>query len=161
MNVWLNILTIFKRRLALRTAGLIVLCAAITTTLFFSVPTQAAAGTNQTLSFSGRLMTAAGGIVADGYYNIQFKIYQDGSGTAAGNPDGTLKWTETYINNGGNNGVEVKNGYFSVNLGSKTAFGSSVDWNQDTLWLSMNVAGSSTSCTTYGTAPCTADGEML
>lgn len=106
-------------------------------------------------------MTAAGGIVADGYYNIQFKIYQDGTGTAAGNPDGTLKWTETYINNGGNNGVEVKNGYFSVNLGSKTAFGTSVDWNQDTLWLSMNVAGSSASCTTYGTAPCTADGEML
>lgn len=106
-------------------------------------------------------MNSAGGIVTDGYYNIQFKIYQDGSGTAADNPDGTLKWTETYINNGGNNGVQVTNGYFSVNLGSKTAFGTSVDWNQDTLWLSMNVAGSSTSCTTYGTAPCAADGEML
>ena len=106
-------------------------------------------------------MNASGGIVADGYYNIQFKIYQDGSGTAAGNPDGTLKWTETYINNGGNNGVQVKNGYFSVSLGSQTAFGSSVDWNQDTLWLSMNVAGSDTSCTTFGTAPCAADGEMI
>lgn len=161
MNVWLNILTIFSQRHALRKAGLIALCVAITTTLFFAAPSGAAAGTNQTLSFSGRLMNSAGGIVADGYYNVQFKIYQDGSGTAAGNPDGTLKWTETYINNGGNNGVDVKNGYFSVNLGSKTAFGSNVDWNQDTLWLSMNVAGSSTSCTTYGTAPCTADGEML
>lgn len=159
--MWHTPSTIFSRRHALRIAGLIALCVAITTTLFFSASLHAAPGINQTLSFSGRLMNSAGGIVADGHYNIQFKIYQDGAGTAAGNPGGTLKWTETYINNGGTNGVEVKNGYFSVNLGSSNPFGSSVDWNQDTLWLSMNVAGSSTSCTTYGTAPCTADGEML
>ena len=92
---------------------------------------------------------------------MQFKIYQDGTGTAAGNPGGSLKWTETYVNNDGTAGIEVKNGYFSVNLGSKTAFGSSVDWNQDTLWLSMNIAGSATNCTSFNSGACIADGEML
>ncbi|MFZ2545230.1 MAG: hypothetical protein WAW80_04590 [Candidatus Saccharimonadales bacterium] len=145
----------------LRTAGLIALCVALTTTLFFGATTRAVAGVNQTLSFQGRLQSSSGSIVPDGHYNFQFKLYQDGAGTASGNPGGTLKWTESYVNNNSNSGVDVKNGYFSVNLGSNNPFGSSVDWNQDTLWLSMNVAGTSANCTTFGTAPCSADGEML
>jgi hypothetical protein len=161
MNVWCHFPTIFSQRRALRTAGLIALCVAITTTLFFSAPSRAAVGTNEKLSFSGRLMNNSGGIVADGHYNIQFKIYQDGSGANEGNTDGTLKWTETYINNNGTGGVEVKNGYFSVDLGTNNPFASQVDWNQSVLWLSMNVAGSATACTTFDTAPCEADGEML
>ncbi|MBH1979971.1 carbohydrate binding domain-containing protein [Candidatus Saccharibacteria bacterium] len=131
------------------------------TTLFLASTTHAAPGINQTLSFQGRLLNSSGGVVPDGHYNLQFKIYQDGTGTASNNPGGTLKWTETYINNNGTNGVLVKNGLFSVNLGSVTPFGASVDWNQDTIWLSMNVAGSAPACTTYGTTPCAADGEML
>lgn len=161
MTVWYHQSTILKQRRALRTAGLVTLCVAFITTLIFSAVSHAATGINKTLSFQGRLQSSSGAIVADGYYNIQFKIYQDGSGTTAGNPDGTLKWTESYINNGGTSGVQVKNGYFSVTLGSKTAFGSSVDWNQDTLWLSMNVAGTASTCTTFGSGSCTADGEML
>lgn len=161
MNVWYHLSTIFKQRHALRTAGLLTLCVALTTTYLFSVVSHAAPGINQTLSFQGRLLSAGGAVVPDGHYNIQFKIYQDGAGTAANNPGGTLKWTETYINNGGTNGVDVINGYFSVNLGSLNTFGTQVDWNQDTLWLSMNIAGSSSSCTTFGSSPCTADGEML
>ena len=164
MTVWCHLPTIFNRRRALLIAGLITLCVALTTTLMLSVVSHAATGVNKTLSFQGRLLNSSGGVVADGHYNIQFKIYQDGTGTLANNSDGgggTNKWTETYVNNGTNAGVEVINGYFSVNLGSKTAFGTSVDWNQDTLFLSMNVAGSSASCSTFGTSPCTADGEML
>jgi len=161
MNVWYHLSTIFNRRHALRIAGLIALCVALITALLFAAPTHAATGTNQTLSFQGRLSNKTGGILPDGYYNIQFKLYQDGNGTAAGNPGSTLKWTESYVNNGTTGGVEVKNGYFSVNLGSKNPFGTSVDWNQDTLWLSMNVAGSSASCTTFGTGACAADGEMV
>jgi hypothetical protein len=161
MIMWCHLPTIFNRRFALQIAGLLALCVVLITTLLFGVAAHAAPGINQTLSFQGRLQSAAGAVVPDGYYNMQFKLYQDGTGTAATNPGGTLKWTETYINNGGTSGVEVKNGYFSVNLGSANPFGSSVDWNQDTLWLSMNVAGSSTSCTTFGSSPCTADGEML
>jgi len=161
MNVWYHLSTIFNQRRTLQIAGLLTLCVALITTLFFVTPTRAQAGVNQTISFQGRLLTPQGQPVPDGYYNIQFKIYQDGNGTQAGNPDGTLKWTETHINNGGNNGVLIKNGYMSVNLGSLTPFGTSVDWNQDTLWLSMNIAGSSTLCEDFGTAPCLADGEML
>lgn len=161
MTVWYHQPTIFKQCLALRTVGLVTLCVAFITTLLFADALRAAPGVNSTLSFQGRLLSASGAVVPDGYYNMQFKIYQDGSGTTAGNPDGTLEWTESHVNNGGTSGVKVQNGFFSVNLGSKTAFGTSVDWGQDTLWLSMNIAGSSASCTTFGTAPCTADGEML
>ncbi len=161
MTVWCHLPTIFKQRRILQIVGLLMLCVALITTLFFSVTARAQVGTNQTISFQGRLLDTQGNAVPDGYYNIQFKIYQDGDGKTAGNPSGSLKWTETYINNGGNNGVFVKNGYLSVDLGSQNPFGTSIDWNQDTLWLSMNVAGSSTVCTNFGTAPCLADGEML
>lgn len=161
MNVWYTFSTIFNRRRVLQTAGLLTLCVAFITMLFFSIAANAAPGVNQTISFQGRLMTPQGQPVPEGYYNIQFKIYQGGTGTAAGNPSGDHVWTETYINNGGNNAVHVKNGYFSVDLGSRNAFANQVDWNDDTLWLSMNIAGSSSVCSTFGTAPCLADGEML
>lgn len=161
MNVWCTFSTIFNQRRVLQIAGLLTLCVALITMLFLGSIANAAPGVNQTVSFQARLLTPQGQPVADGYYNVQFKIYQDGTGTAAGNPGGTLEWTETYVNNGGNNAVFVKNGYLSVNLGSLNPFGTQVDWNQDTLWLSMNIAGSSTLCETFGTAPCLADGEML
>lgn len=159
--MWCHLPTSFRRSLILFTIVLATLIVALTTTLLFVSASHAAPGTNKTINFEGRLLTAAGSVVPDGHYNIQFKIYQDGAGTSAGNSGGTLKWTETYANNGGNTGLEVKNGFMSVSLGSVNAFGTSVDWNQDTLWLSMNVAGTATSCTTFGSSPCVADGEML
>ncbi len=161
MNMWCHLPTGLNARRTLLFAASALITVVITTSVIFSHIAQAAPGTNKTLNFQGRLLNAAGGTVPDGNYNLQFKIYQDGTGTAAGNPGGSLKWTESHINNGGTSGVKVKNGYFSVTLGSVTAFGTSIDWNQDTLWLSMNVAGSSASCTTFGSAPCGADGEML
>ena len=36
--------------------------------------------------------------------------------------------------------MQITAGTFQVNLGSITAF-SGIDWNQNTLWLSMNVGG--------------------
>lgn len=162
MTVWCHLPTIFNQRRALRIAGLLSLCVALTTTLLFANVSRAVPSTDRTLNFQGRLLNSSGAVVADGYYNVQFKIYQGGAGNAAGNPGGTLQWTETYINNGNASGaIQVKNGYFAANLGSVNSFGTSVDWNQSTLWLSVNVAGSSVSCTTFGSSPCTADGEML
>lgn len=160
MTAWCHLPTIFNRRHVLRLAGLLALCVALTTTLFFTHVSHAEAG-NKVITFQGRLLTAAGAVVPDGHYNVQFKLYEGGSGAAAGNPDGTLKWTESYVNNNSDSGVEVTNGMFSVSLGSQTPFGTSVDWNQDTLWLSMNVAGSAATCTTFGSGACAADGEML
>lgn len=161
MNVWCYPSTIFRKRWALQLAGLLVLCVALITTLFFGISARAEAGVNQTVAFQGRLLNSQGTVVADGYYNVQFKIYENGTGTTAGNDGGTLKWIETYTNDNGNNGVQVKNGYFSVNLGSRTAFGTSVDWTKNILWLSMNIAGSSASCSSFGGPSCAADGEML
>ncbi len=124
-------------------------------------PVSATAGSNQQINFQGRLLNSQGATVPDGLYNIEFKIYQDGDGQTAGDatgaPAGSLKWTEDYLNAAAK-GVSVKNGFLSVQLGSITAFAASIDWNQDTLWLSMNVAGTGGACTPI--AACSPDGEM-
>src|SRR5689334_9583511 len=75
---------------------------------------QASAGINQTINFQGRLLNNAGAVIADGNYNMEFKIYQDGPGNVAGDTGGSLKWTEDWQNNTSSEGVTVKNGYFSV-----------------------------------------------
>jgi hypothetical protein len=130
--------------------------------LIKSPPTEAATGVNQTINFQGRLLNNQGATVPDGFYNIQFKIYQDGDGQTAGDttgsPSGSLKWTESHLNNN-TQGVKVVNGYLSVNLGSVTAFGTSINWNQDTLWLSMNVGSTNATCTPFSS--CSPDGEMV
>lgn len=127
-----------------------------------STPSQAATGINEQINFQGRLYTTEGAVAADGYYNMQFKIYKDGDGAAVGNttgsPAGSLLWTENRLNSS-STGITVRNGYFSVQLGSVTPFGTSVDWSQDTLWLSMNVGSTSTTCTPF--ASCAPDGEMV
>jgi hypothetical protein len=127
-----------------------------------TTPAHATAGINQQINFQGRLLTAAGATVPDGNYNIQFKIYQDGDGLSVGDttgsPAGTLKWTESDLDNNAQ-GVSVINGFFSVQLGSVTPFAGSVDFNQSTLFLSMNIAGTNPTCATF--AACTPDGEMI
>ncbi len=155
---------IFSRiALALAAVGLV----SVSSVAVYTSPVQAATGINKSLNYQGRLLTASGAVVADGNYNMKFKIYQDGPGNVAGNTGGTLMWTELWQNSvatGSSSGVVVRNGYFSVNLGAYCAFAggscqgntnTGVDFNQDTLWLSMDVAGTAISNTpTY-------DGEML
>jgi len=103
---------------------------------------QAATGVNEQINYQGRLLTSTGAVVPDGTYNMEFQIIQDGDGCnpTSGTPPcgGTVEWTETRT---GSDKVTVKNGYFSVYLGSVTPFSTSVDWNQDTLWLSINIGG--------------------
>jgi len=129
---------------------------------FIHTPAHATTGINQQINFQGRLLTSSGATVPDGFYNIQFKIYQDGdgltAGDATGSPTGSLKWTESYLNNN-SQGVQVINGYMSVQLGSITPFGASINWNQDTLWLSMNIGSTNATCTPF--TSCTPDGEMV
>ena len=142
MNMWCHLPTGYIRRRILLFVAITSMIVALITTLILASVAHAAPSTNRTISFQGRLQSAAGAVVPDGRYNMQFKIYQNGNGTAIGNPGGTLRWTENHINNNANAGIVVKNGYFSINLGSVTPFGSSVDWDQENLWLSMNVAAS-------------------
>ncbi|MEZ6330581.1 MAG: hypothetical protein R3B12_01040 [Candidatus Saccharimonadales bacterium] len=69
----------------------------------------------------------------DGYYNVQFKLYDAASG-------GTLLWTDTrYDTNGAAPGndyrVQVKNDYLTVSLADTTFGGYSlsgtIDWSQN------------------------------
>ena len=121
----------------------------------------AAAGINQEIEFQGRLLNAQGATVPDGYYNMEFKIYENGNGQTVGDTGGTtpgtLLWTEDYLN-ANSQGVKVVNGFLSVQLGSINPFGNSINWNQPNLWLSMNVGSTSTTCTSFST--CSPDGEM-
>lgn len=141
-------------------AASLVLSALIGGTFFAIKPAHAAPGINQQINFQGRLLNAQGATVPDGSYNVQFKIYQDGDGASTGNstgtPAGTLKWTEDHLN-ASNQGVIVKNGFMSTDLGSITAF-TGIDWNQNTLWLSMNIGNTNATCTPF--TSCNPDGEM-
>ena len=92
------------------------------------------------LNFQARLMASAGNLVPDGTYNIEFKIYNasssSGSSQGSCSGDSNCVWVETRT---GGNKVNVVNGYFSINLGSVTAF-SGMDWSQQH-WLTMNIGG--------------------
>jgi hypothetical protein len=103
---------------------------------------EAAAATSSTINFQARLLMAAGSVVPDGNYNVEFKLYNTAStgGTAQGVCTGNCVWKETREST---DKVRVANGYLTVNLGSVTAFGSTINWDQE-LWLTMNIGGTGT-----------------
>ncbi|MDB5182331.1 MAG: hypothetical protein JWO47_115 [Candidatus Saccharibacteria bacterium] len=120
-------------------------------------PASALAITGKTLNFQGRLLSNTGSLVADGYYNIEFKLYNDPSSTGSSQGsctgDANCQWTEVRydtdgaapIGSGNDYRVRVTNGYFSVVLGDVNnggvAFPSTIDWSQQ-LYLTMRVGGS-------------------
>jgi len=142
-----------------------------------TVPTvSATAGVNSQLSFAGKIaMKSDGTNVTDNTYNMEFKIYQDGTNNGTGS---TLKWTEDFLVTGSTGmpstgGVTLTNGTFQVNLGSICALSggtcgaktnTGVDFNQQTLWLSVQIGNTSsctvTSSTTSFNTGCGGDGEM-
>lgn len=124
-----------------RVAVLLSLCVlSVASFMAFTTPKTAEAATSNTINFQARLQTAAGAIVADGNYNIEFKLYNasgsTGSSQGSCTGDTNCLWTETRT---GANVVTVKNGYLTVNLGSVTTL-PNIDWSQQ-LWLSMRVGG--------------------
>ncbi len=120
-------------------------------------PAQAATGTNQQINFQGKVVNPDGTNIPNGTYNIEFKIYQDGDGVLGGG-DETLKWTESRLRNN-SQGVTITDGIFQVNLGSvNSTLGSAVDFNQDTLWLSINLGNTNATCTPFSS--CSPDGQM-
>ncbi|MEK9196098.1 MAG: carbohydrate binding domain-containing protein, partial [Patescibacteria group bacterium] len=102
----------------------------------------ATAATSSNLNFQSRLLTSSGNTVADGNYHIEFKLYNanntTGSSQGSCTGDSACLWTETRTTG---NLVRVVNGYLTVNLGSVTAFPSTIDWDQEH-WLGMRVGGS-------------------
>jgi hypothetical protein len=121
---------------------------------FFNHPQKAEAATSGTMNFQARLMQSSGALVPDGYYNVEFKLYntQSSSGSSAGSCSGDSHcvWTETYKQT---NRVRVANGYLTVNLGALTGFSGSINWDQEH-WLTMNIGG------TANTGSPSWDGEM-
>ena len=89
---------------------------------------------------------------------MQFNIYSGGDGVVGGG-DESLLWTEDHVYGSGapDNRVTVTDGIFQVNLGSITTLPGGVDFNNGTIWLSINV-GSSTTAASFAAA--SGDGEM-
>ncbi|MEI7688782.1 MAG: hypothetical protein WCI91_01200, partial [Candidatus Nomurabacteria bacterium] len=87
---------------------------------------------NKQINYQGKLTTSAGVAVANGTYNMEFKLYD--APTA-----GTTLWTETRTTT---NKVQVTNGLFSAMLGEINAL-TGVDFNQ-TLYLGVNIGGTGT-----------------
>lgn len=119
------------------------------------------------MNFQGRLLSNTGAVVSDGNYNMEFKLYAGGPGNVAGDTGGTLVWTEDWLNYN-TQGVVVKNGYFSVQLGTLTALPASVNLDNSVMWLSMTVANgsspngaTSTTCTTFAGCNSSSEPEML
>lgn len=142
MTVWSYLSTIFGWHHILRILGVGLLSVVLTTILILNDPASAAPS-NQMISFSARLKNASGGVVPDGHYNIDFKIYNQASG-------GSSVWAETYHDANGtspgqDNRVRVVNGYFSVKLGELQQF-ENVNWNSD-LWMTMNIGGTEQTAT--------------
>lgn len=130
---------------------IVILVTMITSTVVRMNNNVVNAAPNAVLNFQARLMTNTGQLIPDGFYNAEFRLYDAAS-------SGNLLWTETYYDSNGvtagnDNRIRVQNGYLTANLGSLTAFGSSIDWSQQ-LWLSINIGG------TAQTATPTWDGEM-
>ncbi len=94
--------------------------------LFF-VALTVFAQANPQINYQGKLTDSTGVAVANGSYDMEFRLYTAASG-------GSAIWTETLV---GANQVPVVNGLFSVMLGSTTAF-TSVDFDQ-TLYLGVNI----------------------
>ncbi len=109
--------------------------------VLFGHPRTASAAVSSTINFQARLLTSAGSVVADGQYNVEFKLYSaatsTGSSQGSCSGDAACKWVETRTTS---DKVRVVNGYMTVNLGSVTAFASTINWDQE-YWLGMNIGG--------------------
>lgn len=102
--------------------------------------TPSSSSPNKVINFSARLKASNGSAVPDGLYNIGFKLYSS--------KDSAVPiWSETYYDENGSVAgqdfrAQVKNGHLNVKLGSRTAFSSTIAWDQG-LWLTMNIGGTS------------------
>jgi hypothetical protein len=88
---------------------------------------HAATGIFAPINYQGRITAINGTAVADGKYNVRFKIYNAAIG-------GSPVWSETW---NGANQVTMTGGLFSVALGSVTAMTGSVDFNTNNLYLQI------------------------
>ncbi|MCB9811704.1 hypothetical protein H6783_02225 [Candidatus Nomurabacteria bacterium] len=89
----------------------------------------AEAAPNYQINYQGKLLDSSGSPVANGLYDMEFKLYTVPTG-------GSAIWTETRT---GGNQVMATSGLFSVMLGEVASL-SGVDFDQ-TLYLGVNIEG--------------------
>jgi hypothetical protein len=133
---------LFGRTLRLGFLGVFAVCAwAIFITCISPLKTDAA--TSSTVNFQARLENLSGNIASDGTYNVEFKLYNtsSSSGSSQGSctGDASCLWYEDYLVSA-SHGVQVVNGYLTVNLGTYNSFPTNMNWNQQ-LWLTMRIGG--------------------
>ena len=109
--------------------------------LVLGTPASAAQTVPYKMNFQGRLTNSAGNVMADGQYNMKFKLFSVVSG-------GSPIWEETRETT---NRVQVTNGVFSVQLGDVTALTPSVFTAQP---LYFEIELPTTSTATCGTVSC-------
>lgn len=100
-------------------------------TLLLSVKAQAASGINPELTYSGVLKNSKGNNADDGNYDMVFRIYTVATG-------GTPVWTGNYTTANGDP-VQLKDGNFTVFLGSGNGNTLNVDFSQDTYYVGITV----------------------
>ncbi|NTV55051.1 MAG: hypothetical protein HGA16_00925, partial [Candidatus Moranbacteria bacterium] len=98
----------------------------------FSQEALAATGINSQINFQGKVVNTDGTNVANGNYNMIFRVYTASSG-------GSAIWTETW--NSGTSQVGVTDGIFQVALGTHTSFPGSIDFNTDNIYLTVEFNG--------------------
>lgn len=120
-----------KTTRTIKVIGNLCLALALGGVCLFSAHVQAAAGINKQIPFYGVLKHADGTLAADGNYDVVLKIYTAPSG-------GSAQWTGNYTSGNGNP-VAVKDGNFTVMLGSGTGNALTVDFTQDTYYVGITV----------------------
>src|ERR1044072_3811367 len=143
MSVSNPILTAMHKPLNSRTHSIYILIAAllfVAAALFGIVSgfSPAEAAFNPQINYQGKLTNLFNVPVADGTYNIRFKLYTSLSG---GSPIWTETWCDTAtcdgLGGGTDDRIRVTNGLFSTMLGSTTNF-AGIDFNQP-LYLSVEI----------------------
>ncbi|HEX9679000.1 MAG TPA: hypothetical protein VGA08_00020, partial [Candidatus Saccharimonadales bacterium] len=130
--------------------SLLVLIGALVAQLTVPASPLIAAASDE-LNFQARLLNDAGGLVPDGDYHVEFKLYDSAAaggsaqGVCVGGGTDDCLWVETHTTG---NLVRVVNGYLTVQLGSITTF-PAIDWGEE-IWLSINIGGSAGSASWDG-----------
>lgn len=125
----------FKRQfngLLARFARLAGFASAMIVVVLIAVSAVSASFTPQ-INYQGKLTDASGNTVADGDYNLRFKLCPDSACL-------TVLFDESFI---GANKVTITDGLFSVMIGSVSTTLNTIDFNQ-TLYLEVNVGGTGT-----------------
>lgn len=103
------------------------------------------------MNFQGRIASSGGSILANGTYNMKFRIYDAASG-------GTLVWSEQRANST-SSGVGVTNGLFATQLGDVTSLSPSMFTNQN-LYFEIELPTPATATCTTASCESYAEGPM-